>query len=206
MAFQTSLNFGNKLLTECSRQAHWSQPRTISRWTRMTEQKPKTTGSGFLTVNCGNSLIMDLLPPDESPSTCSTNHGSGTHSQMVTGIFTPLSVLVMVQPPNGNTTTHPSHTSLPCHVLQLPCRAPEPWEGESGRRSMAPATHGPPAKAGCAWKSCHGCNLISGIIVPSLHLQITSLSPTSIFSWETLNRKFRKILNAEKAPCSYFYI
>lgn len=24
---------------------------------------------------------------------------------------------------------------------------PEPWERESGRRSMAPATHGPPAKA-----------------------------------------------------------
>lgn len=129
MAFQTSLNFGNKLLTECSRQAHWSQPRTISRWTRMTEQKPKTTGSGFLTVNCGNSLIMDLLPPDESPSTCSTNHGSGTHSQIVTGIFTPLSVLVMVQPPNGNTTTHPSHTSLHASCFSCPAGPLSPGRG-----------------------------------------------------------------------------
>lgn len=43
-------------------------------------------------------------------------------------------------------------------------------------------------------KRCRRSNLISGIIVPSLLLQITSLSTSNIFSCETL---IRKILNPE---------
>lgn len=41
-------------------------------------------------------------------------------------------------------------------------------------------------------KRCRSSNLISGIIGPSVFLQITSLSTASIFSCETLIRKFKK--------------
>lgn len=97
-------------------------------------------------LNHSNSLMMNHLPPDECP-TFSTSQCSQTHSEMVMGI-TPPSVFVVVQLPMA--THHPpaQHSSfMPCASAALK-GLPEPWEGESGR-AMAPATHGPPAKA--AW-------------------------------------------------------
>lgn len=104
----------------------------------------------------------------------------------------------------------PTLPTLSFHAMSFSCPAEPPWTLGEGIRQEVPwhqqLMGHQQRQHGYVWGSCHSCNLISGIIVPSLHLQITSLSPTSIFSWETLNRKFRKMLNAKKAPCSYFYI
>lgn len=84
------------------------------------------------------------------------------------------------------------------HRFSLPSALPilqgptQPWEGGAGRTTVPAAHHGPPTNTPQRHSEVHSSNLISGIIAPSVLLQITFLSTTSIFSCETLIRKFKK--------------
>lgn len=103
----------------------------------------------------------------------------------------PLPALVTVQHTNGNCLNslarHRFPTPSALGVLQSPRGA---LEGGSGHQQLI-VGHQQTLRGGVP-KRCRSSNLISGIIGPSVFLQITSLSTASIFSCETLIRKFKK--------------
>lgn len=136
-----------------------------------------------------NQPAACLLPPPSQ----TTGHGFAETTKRITS---PPPVFVLGQHPEGS--THLPGTMLPCQVLQAVLQAAP---GDKTAPCHQQTTHGG------VEQRCRSSDLIPGRAASSLLLQITPLSTASIFSRGTLIRKFKKkILNAEKAPCSYFYI
>ena len=191
MAFQTTMKFGNKLLTKRTRHPRWSLKMKISRQSLMLEQKAKITGNGFLTVKHSNSLMMNhltgsLLPPS-----------SQTMGHRLIQTRSRGSLLLFLHLWWSNVPTASRACPTPFFHAKCFSRSPRPpcspGRGEqAGPRHQQLTVGHQQTLHGGVQKRCRSSNLISGIIAPSVLLQITSLSTASIFSCETLIRKFKK--------------
>lgn len=151
MAFQRTLNFGNKLFIECTRQPCWSLQMTISRQSRIMEQKPKTTGNGFLTVNHGNSLMMNHLPVSLlPPSSQTTGHGLIRRWSWGSLLLFPHlwgSSFPMATP-------SPTCPTLFLHATCFSCPAGPPWALEEGNRQACGTSN--------SWATSKGCMDVFG--------------------------------------------
>lgn len=185
------MKFGNKLLAKCTRHPRWSLKFPSRVWCQ--SRKPKLLEMAFwlwsmVTVRWWNHLAASLLPPS------SQTMGHRLIQERSRGSLLLFLHLWWSSFPTATASpTCPTpffHAKRFSHPPRPPC---SPGRGEqAGPQHQQLIVGHQQALHGGVQKRCCSSNLISGIIAPSVLLQITFLSTASIFSCETLIRKFKK--------------